>query len=60
MSIRDNQPHPVLGREVNPPKARRPYQKPEVRSERVFETSALQCGKTEPSQLQCKTSRKLS
>jgi hypothetical protein len=28
-----------------PPKARRPYEKPTVRSEQMFETNALACGK---------------
>jgi hypothetical protein len=33
--------------------AEKPYQKPEVRFERVFETTALTCGKTNPTQGQC-------
>ena len=33
--------------------AKKPYHKPEVRCERVFETRALTCGKTSPTQGQC-------
>ena len=33
--------------------AKKPYHKPEVRYERVFETRALTCGKTSPTQGQC-------
>ncbi len=35
------------------PPRKKPYVKPEVRSERVFETMALSCGKISPTQLQC-------
>ena len=34
-------------------KTRKPYQKPSFRHEKVFETTALACGKISPSQLQC-------
>jgi hypothetical protein len=40
--------------------AKKPYQKPAFVHERVFETMALACGKTNPSSLQCKTNRKNS
>ena len=44
-----------------PPAARKPYQKPAVRHERVFETSALTCSKVSTTQYQChQTSRKAS
>lgn len=33
--------------------ARKPYQKPAVRKERVFETMALACGKINATQSQC-------
>ena len=36
------------------PPARKPYQKPEFRSERVFETMALACGKISSTQKQCR------
>ncbi len=36
------------------------YQKPEVRYERVFETMALACGKTQTTQEQCAHNRKNS
>jgi hypothetical protein len=40
---------------------RRPYLKPAFRFERVFETSALTCGKIDETQLTCKlTARKVS
>jgi hypothetical protein len=40
--------------------ARKPYHKPEVRHERVFETMALSCGKQNSSQAGCKYNKKLS
>lgn len=39
---------------------RKPYRKPGFRSERVFETMALACGKISPTQAQCRTVRKNS
>jgi len=38
---------------------KKPYQKPEFRSERVFETMALACGKV-PVQFQCRRRRRSS
>ena len=40
--------------------ARKPYQKPEVRHERVFETQALACGKVQTTQSSCHSNRKTS
>ncbi|MGA3326101.1 MAG: hypothetical protein ABSF45_16645 [Terriglobia bacterium] len=40
--------------------ARKPYQKPAVRYEQVFETNALTCGKVQTTQQQCHTNRKNS
>ncbi len=40
--------------------ARKPYQKPAVRYEQVFETSALICGKVQTTQRQCHSNRKNS
>lgn len=40
--------------------SKKPYQKPAVRSERIFETMALACGKVNPNQLQCSLNRKAS
>ncbi len=40
--------------------ARKPYQKPDFRSEPVFESNALACGKTSPTQSQCRFNRKNS
>jgi hypothetical protein len=39
---------------------KKPYQKPEFRFERVFETMALACGKMSPTELQCRFNRKSS
>ena len=39
---------------------KRPYKKPEVRHERVFETMALSCGKVRATQAQCRFNRKRS
>jgi hypothetical protein len=40
--------------------AKKPYQKPSFRYERVFETMALACGKIHPTQFQCRFNRKNS
>ena len=42
------------------PSAKKPYIKPMVRHERVFETMALSCGKVNITQAQCKFNRKSS
>jgi hypothetical protein len=39
---------------------RKPYRKPAVRYERVFETSAFNCGKVQTTQSQCRFNRKTS
>jgi len=39
---------------------KRPYQKPEFRFERVFETAALACGKIAGTSAICNSSRKTS
>lgn len=40
--------------------AKKPYVKPAVRHEKVFETMALACGKINPTQLSCRTNKKNS
>ncbi len=40
--------------------ARKPYVKPEVRYERLFETMALSCGKVQTTQASCHFNRKTS
>jgi len=40
--------------------ARKPYQKPAFQREQVFETMALACGKTNPTQGACGAVRKVS
>jgi len=42
------------------PAAKKPYHRPTVRYERVFEISALTCGKVEVTQGPCHGNRKLS
>jgi len=39
---------------------KKPYQKPEFRYEKVFETMALSCGKVNPTEFQCRFNRKSS
>jgi hypothetical protein len=41
-------------------KPKKPYRTPEFRFERVFETTALACGKVDQTQQQCKFNRKTS
>ncbi len=41
-------------------RGKRPYKKPEVRHERVFEIMALACGKQRATQAQCRLNRKRS
>jgi len=41
-------------------KAKKPYSKPAFRFERVFETSALACGKIHQTQQSCSHNRKKS
>ncbi len=43
-----------------PPPPKKPYQKPEFRFERVFETRALVCGKVQTTQASCAHNRKTS
>jgi hypothetical protein len=40
--------------------AKKPYRKPAVRYEKVFETRALTCGKVQPTQAQCAHNRRTS
>jgi hypothetical protein len=42
------------------PADRKPYQKPAFRQERLFETSALSCGKVHTTQSGCHSNRKTS
>ena len=52
----DRRPNDAPGRRGT----RKPYTKPAVRYERVFETNALTCGKVQTSQAGCHQSRKTS
>lgn len=49
-------PMPAIGKSPG----KKPYSKPGFRFERVFETTALACGKISPTQAQCRTVRKNS
>ena len=52
----DRPPSPLEARKV----VRKPYRKPAVRHERVFETSALTCGKISGTSGPCNLSKKTS
>jgi hypothetical protein len=43
-----------------PSPGKKPYQKPEFRYERVFETMALSCGKVVITEFQCRLNRRAS
>jgi hypothetical protein len=45
---------------AEPKLEKKPYQKPQFRFERVFETRALTCGKVNPTQSSCSHNRKSS
>jgi hypothetical protein len=47
-------------RDESPRPAKRQYQEPAFRHERVFETMALSCGKTSSTQFQCRFHRNAS
>jgi hypothetical protein len=42
------------------PTAKKPYHKPQVRYEKVFETSALHCGKVQSTESTCAHNRSAS
>lgn len=50
----------VSSKVVNNSAGKKPYLKPEVRHERVFETMALSCGKVQGTQSNCRSNRKVS
>jgi hypothetical protein len=52
----DRQASPVAAQ----PAARKPYQKPAMRFERIFETRALVCGKIQTTQGPCAHNRRTS
>ena len=55
----EDSPRATNGPEAEP-KAKKPYRKPAVRFEKVFETSALTCGKVQTTQSACAHNRKNS
>jgi hypothetical protein len=50
----------VVPAESKPTRRRKPYQKPSLQFERMFETMALSCGKVNPTQLNCRGHRMTS
>ena len=66
MSLKDGdgemprQKEETVSAESPPTRARKPYQRPAFRFERVFETMALACGKISPTQSHCNFNRKSS
>ena len=62
MSIQNhiNQSDPGAPQAAGRPGAKKPYQKPAFRHERVFETRALVCGKINGTQGACASNRKTS
>lgn len=52
---KQNAPKPAVA-----PSPKKPYQKPEFRHEKVFETMALACGKVNITQSSCRFNRKNS
>lgn len=53
-------PNKLQAGEPGEQRAKRPYVKPAIRLERVFETMALACGKVVATQQACKTNRRNS
>jgi len=48
----------AAGAEAEPTRSRKPYRKPAFRCERVFETTALACGKVSDLQKHCRFGQK--
>ena len=57
--VKSGQEEQVAAKDAKPA-AKKPYVKPEVWHERVFETMALACGKMASTQGSCSTNRKNS
>ncbi len=55
-----NMGNETQGQAKSPKRAKKPYQKPSFRHEKVFETMALACGKISPTQGACKSLNKRS
>ncbi len=55
-----NMGNETQGQGKSPKRAKKPYQKPAFRHEKVFETMALACGKLSPTQATCKALSKKS
>jgi hypothetical protein len=66
MEVREERAEEPRAAEPNPPAepqpqaSRRPYQKPAFRTEKIFETMALACGKISATQGHCRFNRKSS
>ena len=59
MNSKEQKDRQASAQNANPP-AKKPYVKPQVRHEKVFETMALTCGKVRTTQYSCHQSRKSS
>jgi hypothetical protein len=59
-SDRSDTPAPPAEQNSSSVHGKKPYTKPDYRVERVFETTALACGKIDVTQAQCRTNRKVS
>jgi hypothetical protein len=59
-SHRVDRPVPPTADGTSPTRGKKPYKKPQFKVERVFETTALACGKVDTTQAQCRLNRKLS
>jgi hypothetical protein len=60
MSESLNRDRPRSESEGQPAGNKKPYRKPAVRHEHIFETQALSCGKVQTTQGQCHYNRKTS
>lgn len=56
----NHKPTPPAAGDTSRAGRKKPYRKPEFQVERVFETTALACGKVSTTQAQCRLNRKLS
>lgn len=59
MTMTDNTNNDLPG-EPQEPAPKKPYEAPDFRYERVFEVSALSCGKVSATQGACRANRKAS
>jgi hypothetical protein len=58
--MKSNNENGISGQPASTPPARKPYEKPAFRLEKIFETMALVCGKIQSTQGACASNRKFS